>query len=188
MKIKQTIESLLFVGARPVTLKKLSQIIKTEEKEIKTILDELIKEYDAKQGGMVIVRDGQKYQMMTAPETAKFITEYLHEDLTGELTRPSLEALTIVAYRQPVAKQEIEMIRGINCSLILRNLLIRGLIEAEEDQQTKITRYRLTFDFLQRLGLKDARELPDFGKLNADISLDELLNQNSNQEQNNQEK
>lgn len=188
MNLKNTLEGLLFVSPKALSLKKLALITKAQPEEIKTALGKLITEYDERQGGIVIMRDKEKFQMMTAASITEFVTAYLHEDLTGELTRPSLETLTIVAYRQPVSKQEIEMIRGINCSLILRNLLIRGLIEAHEDKNIKITRYCLTFDFLQQLGLKDAKELPDFEKLNADINLDELLKQNSNPAQNNLEK
>jgi len=184
MSIKQKIESLLFVSASPLTVEKISKITKEKTGDVKDTLEKIVVEYDEKKGGIVVVRDGKKFQMMTAPETSEFITEYLHEDLTGELTKPSLETLTIIAYRQPVTKAEIEMIRGINCSLILRNLLIRGLIESEENKKTKLVSYRLTFDFMQQLGVKEVTELPDYEKLNKDINLEELLNPENKQENN----
>ena len=182
MELKKKIESLLFASAKPLTLKRLAEILEAKKEEVKQAAEELIGEYDQRNGGVVIVRDGQKLQMMTSPNFSDLIKEYLHSEMTGELTRPSLETLTIIAYRQPATKAELEMIRGINCSLILRNLLIRGLIEAREDKQTGINRYRLTFDFMQYLGVKDVSELPDYGNLNKDINLEELLNQENKEE------
>ena len=177
MNTKDKIESLLFVSSKALNIKKLADILHVEQSQIKESVDELIKEYDDKKGGIVIVRDGKKFQMMTCPENSQLIKDYLHQELTGELTRPSLETLTIIAYRQPITKNELEMIRGINCGLIIRNLQIRGLIEQKEDKKNNIIRYWLTFDFLKYLGVKDVCELPDYEKLNKDINLDELINQ-----------
>lgn len=182
MELKRKIESLLFVSAKPMTIKKLADVLQASNDEIKQATDELVSEYDQKDGGIAIVRDGQKLQMMTSPACADLIKDYLHNEMTGELTRPSLETLTIITYRQPVTKAELEMIRGINCSLILRNLLMRGLIEAKEDKKTSMIRYRLTFDFMQYLGVKDVSELPDYERLNKDINLEELLNQGNKEE------
>jgi len=73
--------------------------------------------------------------MTTAKESSEIVEKFLKEELTGEMTRPQLETLTIIAYRGPMTKMEIEQIRGVNCSLILRNLLMRGLVEAKLDKK-----------------------------------------------------
>ncbi|MBT7553409.1 SMC-Scp complex subunit ScpB, partial [bacterium] len=94
---------------------------------------------------------------------------------TGELSKPSLETLTIVAYRQPIAKEELEQIRGVNCSVILRNLLIRGLVEARESKGDLVPMYSVTIDFLRHLGIDSVEQLPDFAKLNSNENLQALI-------------
>ena len=78
----------------------------------------------------------------------------------GELSRPSLEALTILAYRGPLTRPELEQIRGVHSSLILRNLLLRGLIEEKEDARLGQPLYSVTLDFLRHIGLASVEELP----------------------------
>ncbi|MCG2700667.1 SMC-Scp complex subunit ScpB, partial [Candidatus Parcubacteria bacterium] len=96
-------------------------------------------------------------------------------ETTGELSRPSLESLTIIAYRGPVAKIDLDRIRGINCALILRNLLLRGLIEGKYDNKKKETYYSVTFDFIKFLGINNIKELPDYERLNKDDTIDRML-------------
>jgi segregation and condensation protein B len=106
---------------------------------------------------------------------AHVVATFLKEQRSGELTRPALETLTIVAYRGPVAKSEIDLIRGVNCSLILRILLIRGLITAREDQDRMVTLYEISFDFLRHLGIREVRELPQYHELHTDLKLQDFL-------------
>jgi segregation and condensation protein B len=86
-----------------------------------------------------------------------------------------LETLTIIAYRGPVTRAELEQIRGVNCSIILRNLAMRGLITTASDKQTMQVTYSITFDFLKFLGLQQQSELPDYEKLNSSQALEQLL-------------
>ena len=94
----------------------------------------------------------------------------------GELTRPSLESLTIIAYRGPITKAELEMIRGVNCSMILRNLLIRGLIREEKGKTESV--FRVSLEFLRWLGVQQASDLPDYDKLSGSDLIDQVLQQN----------
>lgn len=134
-----------------------------------------MEEYSLKQGGIQILKVEDKYQMATSGGSSEVIAKFVKGELTGELTRPSLEALTIIAYRGPISKAELELIRGVNCSLILRNLLMRGLIEAKEDKVKAVTLYNITMDFLKFLGLSQVDDLPDYQKLNRNNNLDKLL-------------
>jgi len=84
-----------------------------------------------------------------------------------------LETLTIIAYRGPVTRPEMEQIRGVNCSQILRNLLIKGLVEMEE--KNKEPYYSISVDFLKYLGVSNIQELPDYDKLHQHESLEEFL-------------
>lgn len=181
--IKSKIESLLFVSAKPLSINKLADLINEDKKEVNANLAELTNEYKEQKGGMQIMKIGQKYQMVSEADNAKVVRDYLKDEQTGELTKPALETLTIVTYRGPITKAELELIRGVNCSLILRNLMIKGLVEAKEDKKKMLTTYQITFDFLKYLGLNDIQELPDYEQLNSSEMLKDLLQRETTEEE-----
>ncbi|MBN1585256.1 SMC-Scp complex subunit ScpB [Candidatus Uhrbacteria bacterium] len=165
--LKAKIESLLFIANRPMTVAKLAEVLGTKRDQVEEAIAGLAEKYDSADSGIRILRNADSVQMSTAPETAATIQEFLKDETTGEMTRPSLETLTIVAYRGPIAKAELEEIRGVNCSLILRNLMLRGLVEAKGEPGNPGTTYGVTMDFLRFLGVSEVTELPDYGKLNS---------------------
>jgi segregation and condensation protein B len=173
MSIKNKIESLLFISAKPIAIKQLADLIKAEEGEIKQAGEELMADYKQEHRGVQIIKNGNKLQMVSSPDYATLIQEFIQEETAGELSRPSLEALTIIAYRGPISKGDLDRIRGVNCALILRNLLIRGLIEAKTDKSE--TFYNVTFDFIRFLGINDINELPDFERLHQNEIIDKIL-------------
>jgi len=175
MKTKSLVESLLFISGRPMSIGKLAEILKTDKNELIQPLEELMQEYNTQDKGVQIVKAGHSYQMATSPQNSRITKEFVKSEQTGELTKPSLETLTIIAYRGLITKVELEQIRGVNCSLILRNLMIKGLIESEEDKEKMALVYNITHDFLRFLGLNRVEELPDFVKLNSDENLKKLL-------------
>lgn len=175
MKFKSQIESLLFISHKPLGIKELAKLTDSKLENVKSEINKLKKEYEDQAGGIIILKIDKKYQMATAGENKQIVDKFVKKELTGELTRPSLETLTIVAYRGPISKAELELIRGVNCTLILRNLLMRGLVEAKESKKEGVTYYNITFDFLRHLGLSDVSELPDYEKLNKNNNLDKLL-------------
>lgn len=174
-ELQTKIESLLFLEPKPLTYKKLAKVCGAKVSEVEEAVKALQATYEERAGGVAIVREGSNVQLMTAQTNAEFINEYLKEEGTGELTRPALETLTIIAYRGPVAKSEIELIRGVNCSLILRNLLIRGLAEEVGETDAGSPIYRVTLDFLRFLGVNSTSDLPDYEELNQNVHLQELL-------------
>ena len=175
--LKSKIESLLFITNGSFTVKKIITLTKSEKSKVEIAIKELMDEYNNNDSdrGMSIQKIEDKIQMVTSPDNAKVIKDFLKEEITGELSRPALETLTIVAYRGPIAKADIEQIRGVNCSVILRNLLIRGLVETKEDKKNMTTVYNITMDFLRHLGVNEQSELPDYGKLNSDESINKIL-------------
>lgn len=175
MSLKSKIESILFIAAKPVRIRELSKLLNTDDKEIKQGGDQLVEEYKNSQSGIKIIKNGQKYQMVSSPENVKQVQAFIKEEITGELTKPSLEALTIIAYRGPVSKIDLDRIRGVNCALILRNLLLRGLIEVKFDKKKAENYYNITFDFIRFLGVNDIKELPDYEKLHQDDTIDKML-------------
>jgi segregation and condensation protein B len=174
MNFKTKIESLLFVSDRPLSAEDILKIFGENAptaEEIGKNLEELFVEYKEKKRGIIIIKNSGKYQMSSSPESADVVQKFLSDETTGELTRPQLETLTIVAYRGPIGKTELEQIRGVNCSLVLRNLLIRGLVE--EREQDGEAHFFVTADFLKFLGINSTEELPDYQKLRNN----EIINQ-----------
>jgi len=161
-----------------MSAKELAELTGSEVKEIEVAGAELIAEIKEKNPGIRIIKNGASWQMVTSPGNAALIQEFVKDETTGELTRPSLETLTIIAYRGPVSKTDLDRIRGINCSLILRNLLIRGLVDVRDDKKKDESYYTVTFDFLRFLGLNEVKELPDYEKLSKDDTIDRILADN----------
>lgn len=175
MLIKSKIESLLFISAKPMPIKQLANLIGEKNQEIERAAAELIEDYKKDKRGVQIIKNNSKYQMVSSPDNAKLVQEFIKDETTGELSRPSLETLTMIAYRGPVAKIDLDRIRGVNCSLILRNLLLRGLIEGKCDNKKKETYYSITFDFIKFLWINNIKELPDYERLNKDDTIDRML-------------
>lgn len=179
VEIKQQLESILFISPKPVKIKQLAKILDVSVKEIEANLKLLADEYQTTNRGIQISENSGKAQMITAAENSELVEKFIKDDINSELTRPALETLTIVAYRGPVSKIDLEMIRGVNCSLILRNLMIRGLVEEREDKEKHQMIYQVTFDFLKYLGIRKVQELPDYDRLNRDIDLTGIMNKKS---------
>ncbi|MBU0647303.1 SMC-Scp complex subunit ScpB [Patescibacteria group bacterium] len=175
MSIKSKIESLLFISSKPLSVKHLAELLKVNIEEVQKVGDELIEDYKKISGGMQVIKNATKYQMVSSPNNAKLIQEFIKDETTGELSRPSLETLTIIAYRGPISKIDLDRIRGINCALILRNLLLHGLIEAKNDKKKNEIYYEITLDFIRFLGINNIEELPDYQILHQDDTLDKML-------------
>jgi segregation and condensation protein B len=167
------IETLLFASTKPLTASKLAGLLGVEEAVALEALESLTAQLQDR--GVVLVQGADGYQLGTAPAHAELAQLLVKDEQTGELTRAALETLTIVAYRGPVARAEIEQIRGVNSAVILRTLQIRGLIQGVEDVERMTTLYSVTTDFVRHLGLSTTAELPDYEQLNSDQRLQELL-------------
>jgi segregation and condensation protein B len=177
MSLKSQLESLLFVAIKPLALKELAALTTASTKEVETALAELALDYETGARGLALISNNKQYQITTASGNATLVQNFLKSETSGELSQPSLEALTIIAYRGPISKLELERIRGINCSLILRNLLLRGLIEEKFDKIKAENYYTVTHDFIRFLGLGAITNLPDYEKLNTAETISQVLNQ-----------
>lgn len=164
--MKSIIESILFSIGEPISIEKLAKTLLKNQGLIKKAIDELVEDYEKENRGLRIIKKGEKIQLVSSPENSQYIEKLIKHELQEDLTPASLEALAVIAYRGPITRAEIEEIRGVNCSYILRNLLIRGLIERKghlEDARAYI--YEISFDFLKKLGLSSIEELPEYKKL-----------------------
>ncbi|MEK7122269.1 MAG: SMC-Scp complex subunit ScpB [Patescibacteria group bacterium] len=171
MTLASRIESLLFVAQKPLSIKKLAELCSVDHQAVHTSLDELAEVYTMDARGIVLLRNNDHAEFATHPEHTDTVTAYTKEEVTGELTRAGLETLTVVAYRGPITKSALEQIRGVNCTIVLRNLMMRGLIEQSGEEKGE-KRYGVSIDFLRHLGVARAEDLPDYGTLNADEKLE----------------
>lgn len=176
MELVSKIESLLFISIKPLSIKFLAEKTGGNKKDIEDALVKLGEKYNIEGSGVSLLRIDDKAQLTTASEHAALITDFLKEETTGDLTPASLETLTVIAYRGPITKTELELIRGVNCTLILRNLLMRGFIEEHKDKNELLSLYQVTFDFLKYLGITSSSQLPEYDKLHSHELIQALIN------------
>ncbi len=156
---KKLVEALLFVAYEPLTDKKLADLAECDIKIIQEILADLQDKYaDA---GYQLSEIAEGWQFLTRPEFAPYI-EKLYRPRTQQLSRASLETLAIVAYRQPVTRQDIENIRQVNVDGVVSNLLDKKLIKevGRRDAPGRPILYGTTNSFLEFFGLSSIKELP----------------------------
>lgn len=177
--ITNKLEAILLIAARPLGVKRLMSAVKADKSTVNNGLFKLQKFYADGKRGMRLIKSGNNWQLVTAPEYGQLVGMFIKEEVSGELTRPSLEALTIISYRGPISKAELEQIRGVNCSLIIRNLLIRGFIEEVPSKNNLTPVFQVTVDFLKYLGVNRVSELPDYDKLNKHVALEKFLQQSN---------
>ena len=174
-KLKSIIESILFISGEPVKIARIAKIAGAEKPEVENAIMVLQGEY-AQGRGMIIVRKEDEVQMATAPENAQIISELVKSEIQEGLSRASLEVLAIVAYRGPMSRLDVEAIRGVNCSFTLRTLLMRGLVErVDNPNDSRSYLYKISFDFLKKLGLESVNQLPDFESLSKDSRIDSVV-------------
>jgi len=171
--LEAKIEALLAVAPRPLSVKKLAELTASGKDEVRQAVESLAQRYKSAGSGVVVVRVDEEVRLASAPETAKVVEDFVKDETTGELTRPQLETLTVIAYRGPVSKAEVEQIRGVNCTIILRNLMMRGLIDEKEGDG--LPSYSVSMEFMRFLGAASVAELPDYETLRRDKRIEDIL-------------
>ncbi len=169
------IESLLFIAGEPVKISKLKKITNLKDGDIEKAITDLKISYEKLDRGLFIIRKDDYVQLTTHPQNAAFVKEFSQTEASGELSRSSLEVLSIIAYRGPVSRSQIEAIRGVNSSHTLRALTIRGLIEREESTDSRGYLYRVSFELLKKLGIDSPQGLPDYETLSKNNKIDEII-------------
>lgn len=169
MTLAAQLEAILFFKAEPLTTKELAALVEKTVEEIDTTLGELSATLSGR--GIVLVRNGDEVMLETAPEAAELIKTLVKETLSRDLGKAALEVLSLVLYRGPVSKSEIDYVRGVNSSFILRNLMIRGLVErAETTGKQRSFQYKPTFELLAHLGVKNVEELPEYTEVQVELA------------------
>ncbi len=175
MDLLSQIESILFVASKPLAIKQIAKAVKQKEVEVRSVLEDLLSKYNVDSSGIHILSESGKYQMSTNPKNIEVVDLFIREEASGELTKAQLETLTVIAYRGPLTRPELEQVRGVNCALILRNLLVRGYIEESEDESKLLPEYSLSLEALRQLGINSTSELSGYESLHGHEFIQEAL-------------
>jgi segregation and condensation protein B len=176
-EIPNKIEAILLFKNEPVSLAELSKVLGASKEDLRAAISNLQKEYENK--GIVIIFDGEYASFGTHPSTSSLIEEMQKEELSRDLGRAGLETLAIILYRGPISRREVDYIRGVNSNYILRNLMIRGLIERiDSSAGERSFSYKPTLKLLEYLGVTRKEDLPDFERGFAKI--EEFVGEESN--------
>lgn len=157
------LESLLLVSGGPASFASLAEAIGISQREVEGGLAELAR--CLTRGIRLQIHEGQA-QIVTAPENSEVVHRFLGTSRPAPLSRPALEALAVVAYRQPVTRAEVEAARGVNSDRAMQTLLARGLIEERGRREVpgRPAEYGTTFAFLEYFGLASLDDLPPFSE------------------------
>lgn len=176
-RLQSMIESLLFVSGEPIKLAKLAKICEASKESVVREIENLNQAYKKEDRGIMIIQKADSIQFATNPQNSEFVNQLVSGELNAELSRPALEVLSIIAYRSPITRLQIEAIRGVNCSYVLRNLLIKGLVERKETADIRGYLYEISFDFLKSLGITKINDLPEWESLSKNEKINELMNE-----------
>lgn len=168
MDISCKIEALLFWKAEPVSIKKLASLLKVDVPTIKSGLDRL--DQDLSNRGLSLVRTEDEVMIGTNKEFSSLIEEITKEEISRDLGKAGLETLSVILYQGPISRADIDYIRGVNSQFILRNLLIRGLVEKMDNpSDSRSFLYRPSLTLLSHLGVTKIEDLPEYNQIRLEI-------------------
>lgn len=161
-RLKGILEALIFCSQSPLSLERMVSLVDgADRRDVKRAVEDLVLEYRNRQGGLEIVEVAGGFQVRTRPEFAPWVAK-LRQQKPARLSRAALEAVAIVAYRQPVTRAEIEAIRGVDCAAAIGSLLEKKLIRivGRKEVPGRPILYGTTQEFLELFGLKNLKSLP----------------------------
>ena len=164
--LSAALEAVLLVTDEPVPAVTLAQVVERPTGEVEGVLAQLAAEYEQQGRGFELRQVAGGWRLYTRADCAPYVERFVLDGQQARLTQAALETLAVIAYRQPVTRQRVSAVRGVNVDGVVRTLVARGLItEAGSDEDTGATRYRTTTFFLERLGLRSLEELPSLAPL-----------------------
>lgn len=171
LSLASTIEALLFYFAEPVSLKKLSAMTKWDVEAVRDALAQLSEKYSSHESGIALIVHNDEASLVTSAPASKFIEAIAKEELNKELSRASLETLSIVCYKGPLTRADIDYVRGVNSTFILRNLQMRGIVEKlDNPSDSRAAFYAPTMQALQYMGVARREDLPRFAEVQEQLS------------------
>lgn len=169
-RLRQILEAMLFAVSHPISLNDVLEIfdrvaaageLTIDREAVRDTWHDLVKDWSSPAGGIVLQEVAGGYQLRSAPEAATWV-QAMTAERPSRLSQPALETLSIVAYRQPITRAEIEHVRGVDSGGVLRGLLDRRLIRivGKKEEPGRPLMYGSTDEFLELFGLKSLAELP----------------------------
>lgn len=167
LNLRAVIEGILFIWGESIEAKEIAGVLSVSENRVEDTILSIKNEYDREDKGIRIVKRGGGYQMSTKPEIFNYLKEFVTDKKKKNLSVAAMETLSIIAYRQPIIKSEIEALRGVKCDSIIYNLLESELIEIKGrlDKPGKPIIYGTTSVFLKKFGLESLENLPEISTL-----------------------
>lgn len=168
--IKQVVEALLFAAPEPLSLSRLEALVGEDEdlegRSLSRVIRELRSDYDGENRSFTIVKVARGYQLKTRPEYAPWVRKLFQPRRFLRLSHPALETLAIIAFKQPLTRMEIELIRGVNVEGVIKSLLDRELIKISGQKEVvgRPYLYRTSRRFLEHFGLNSLKDLADFDR------------------------
>lgn len=186
LELDSQIEAILFWKGEPQSIKKLAANLGKKEEEIKASLETL--KDKIKDRGVELIFKDDEVMLGTSSRLTHIIERLIKEELVRDLGKAGLETISIIAYKGPISRAEIDYIRGVQSNFILRNLQIRGLVEKiTNPKDARSFLYRPTFDLLAFLGVSKIEDLPEYTKVKTDFEQYHLENEAPTQNESNQE-
>lgn len=182
-----SLEALLFIADEPLTLKKIGSVLSlTNSNDSKRLLKELQKIYDLENSSFQVEEVAGGFQLLTKAAYHTWLARLYASNTNVQISSAMKEAMAIVAYRQPITRADIEQIRGVNSSEVLRNLLEKNIVRILGRDTTlgRPVLYGTTRKFLQIYGLKSLKDLPkatEFGS--PSLAVDEIIDFESGSDQ-----
>lgn len=175
-KIRATVESLLFITNEPLTSAQIAELAELEERDVLDVLDWLQEDYSDASKGIGVMKLGDGYIMAIKQDYLPYV-EKLYRPQISTLSMAALETLAIIAYKQPVTRGEVELIRGVKADKIVQNLIAKELIEEKgrKDAPGRPILYGTTRKFLQYFNIESLEQLPVNNMLNLDPAEAESL-------------
>ena len=158
------VEAVLFAAGDAVSLEKICDILDSDEQSARAVITHMMDEYNYKRRGLRIIQLGEAYQMCTRTEYFDYIQKLTEPKRSLSLSPAALEALAVVAYKQPITRGGIERVRGVDCHAIVDRLLERGFIHevGRLNAPGRPIMFGTTEEFLRAFGIASLSELPDF--------------------------
>ena len=170
---RRAVEAILFLADEPLPSTVLAQAVERSRRRVEEILTDLAQRYEGMGSGIVLRQVAGGWRLMTHPEAAPFVQQFVVSSRHSRLTRASLESLAIVAYKQPVTRHQVSSIRGVDSDGVLRALAERGLVAevGRDEGPGRAVLYGTTVEFLERLGLPSLADLPPVAPLLDDAGV-----------------
>jgi segregation and condensation protein B len=177
---RAALEALLFIHGEALPKKKIMSVLGIKAEELDAALAELKNDLARPERGLTLVENGTDIQLATKAEFGSIMAEFVKDELQEDLTPAALEALSLILYLGPIHRSQIDYLRGVNSSFIVRNLMLRGLVERYPDPaKPSVFLYRATMDALRHLGIARPEELPEYAKFRELTSMKEPAGETS---------